>query len=244
MPALYDDLFRGEVVRVKVSIIIPCYNQAWVLPSAIISALAQNYLGSLFEVIVIDDGSTDNTREVAEKEWPGTVRYIRQANKGLPSARNTGVMNARGQYILPLDADDEIHPDYLAHTIHHFSGNSHVGVVYTGVRNIGDPTKQLNSPSAGITLDAFQRGNQLYYCSLIRREALLECGGYNPRMIHGYEDWDLWIDLCKRGWKFVYVPGPLFRYRARRGTMIEESDKWREWNIEQIKRNHPGVWDV
>ena len=91
-----------------ISIIIPCYNQAEYLPQAIESALNQK-TGEDFEVIVVNDGSTDNSLEIA-KSYKG-IKVISQVNKGLSSARNTGIMNAIGDYILFLDADDNFYED-------------------------------------------------------------------------------------------------------------------------------------
>jgi glycosyltransferase involved in cell wall biosynthesis len=92
-----------------VSIIIPCYNQAHFLGEAIESALAQTY--PRFEIIVVDDGSTDNTNEVAAS-YPG-VHCVQQRNQGLSAARNTGLHNSTGEYIVFLDADDRILPNAL-----------------------------------------------------------------------------------------------------------------------------------
>src|SRR5262249_51410620 len=92
-----------------VSIIIPCYNQAHFLGEAIESVLAQSH--SHHEIVVIDDGSTDNTRAVAGR-YPG-IRYIRQVNCGLSAARNTGLRCSQGDYIVFLDADDRLFPQAL-----------------------------------------------------------------------------------------------------------------------------------
>src|ERR671914_179204 len=98
-----------------VSVVIPCYNQAHFLGEAIESVLAQNY--PHFEVVVIDDGSTDNTSEVASR-YPG-VRCIRQENQGLAGARNTGIRHSSGSYLVFLDSDDRLLPDALDTDLKH-----------------------------------------------------------------------------------------------------------------------------
>src|SRR5207247_7128348 len=92
-----------------VSIIITCYNQAQILREAIQSALAQTY--SHREIFIVDDGSTDNTAEVTAG-FAG-VRYIRQENAGVSTARNTGLKESRGEYLVFLDADDRLLPEAL-----------------------------------------------------------------------------------------------------------------------------------
>lgn len=220
-----------------VTVIIPYYDQEPWIDKAVESAKEQTV--SPNEIIIIDDGYGLERNYACSNI---NIKIIHQTNKGLPSARNTGIMNSKCGFILPLDADDEIHPEFIRYTIPHMS-DSEVGVVYTSVKNIGN-TESLTAPAQEIKLENLMKFNQFYYCALIRKQALLECGGYNPKMIHGYEDWDLWIDIAKRGWKFVYVDKPLFHYRNRPGTMIEESDKWRQWNIGQMRDNHMELYYV
>lgn len=219
-----------------VSIIIPCYNQANYLPESIESALSQTYPN--VEVIVVDDGSPDDTYEVAKK-FP--VKIIRKTNGGLSSARNAGIMNSSGSYILPLDADDKIHKDFLKKTVHLAESDEKIGVVIVGMEYIGEIEKGKKIPPLGktLTMDRLLQWNGVVVTSLVRRKAMLECGGYNPMLIHGYEDWCLWIDIFKRGWKFVDVEDTLFYYRLRKGTMISESSgAWDMWNRMKIRKIH------
>src|ERR687898_2206392 len=104
--------FRGEqgTGAALVTVVIPCYNQAHFLGEAIESVLSQSYPN--FEIIVVDDGSTDNTSEVASR-YEG-VRLVRQENRGLAGARNTGIKHSEGEYLVFLDADDRLLPEALA----------------------------------------------------------------------------------------------------------------------------------
>ncbi len=221
------------------SIIIPSYNQAQYLPEAIESALKQDQS----EVIIVDDGSTDNSLEIARKyetENPFKVKVISQVNKGLASARNTGIMNSFYKLILPLDADDiladgavkrilevwqETDADIIAPSLHCFGENEQDIIL-------------MENP----TIEDFKTANRIGYCSAIRKQALLEVGGYNPKMVWGAEDLDLWFDLLKRGKKLVTIPDILWNYRLKKESMWTETAKHKEEFMNQIKINHPELW--
>ncbi|GAJ13471.1 unnamed protein product, partial [marine sediment metagenome] len=102
-------------MRPKISVIITCYNYARFLPEAVESVIRQTCQD--FEIIIVNDGSTDNSKETAktltEKYPKHQTRLINESNKGLATARNVGIGKARGRYILPLDADDKLHPQAL-----------------------------------------------------------------------------------------------------------------------------------
>ena len=223
-----------------VSIVIPCYEQAQYLHNAIESALNQTYAN--VEVIVVDDGSPDNASEVA-KGYPVTL--IRQENKGLPGARNSGIAIADGEYFLPLDADDRIEKDFLMKTVPEMN-NPNVGVVYTPMKIMNHKYEIVERPlipSEKILLENLKHNNQVYVCSLVRMKAVKQCNGYNENMIHGYEDWNFWIDICKRGWEFNYVPLSLFNYMVKSGSMSGVSYyKWHKFNTDQLKKNHPEIY--
>lgn len=91
------------------------------------------------------------------------------------------------------------------------------------------------------TIEDFKTGNRIGYCSAIKREALLEVGGYNPKMIWGAEDYDLWFDLLKRGKKIVTIPEILWLYRVKENSMWTETQKHQMEFTEQIKKNHPQI---
>ena len=188
---------------------------------------------------MVNDGSTDNTRYIAE-QFP--VRLINQSNKGLAMARNSGIMNAQGEYMLPLDSDDWISPTYLAKTVPLLDANPKVAAIYPAMEFVGEVEHgNVHVPPKKFSLEDLLRENHLIVCSLIRKEALLECGGYNTRL-YAFEDWNLWVDIMKRGWEFILIPEALFKYRRRRGTMIETEGWTKEADLSRIMREaHPDL---
>lgn len=203
----------------KASIIIPLYNQAKFVDETIKSALAQSFLDK--EIIVVNDGSTDESLGVVKK-YGDKLKVVNQQNKGLAGARNAGVLNSSGDVLLPLDADDNIGRDFLIKTIRLMEDR--VGLVSTWMQCFGCDCSLIKIKPT--TLAQEMESNKIPVCTLIRREAFLETGGYNPRMAKGYEDWNLWIDILKRGWNHKVVDEPLFFYRRRSDSMISESGKY------------------
>lgn len=186
----------------KVSIIIPCYNQAQYLPDAIISAMNQDYYCK--EIVVVNDGSTDNTSEVARSF---KVNLIEQENKGLAAARNTGIKASSGEWILPLDADDKIHPQFISKTI----GKD--DIVATWTETFGNEHRLWKFGRDQPYHSDFLKMNQVAYCCLYRKEIWRKIGGYDESMRDGYEDWDFWIRATREGYKVHRVMEFLFHYR-------------------------------
>jgi glycosyltransferase involved in cell wall biosynthesis len=220
------------------SIVIPCFNQRAFLKKALSSCLAQTVQPA--EIIVVDDGSTEDICALAESFESPLIRCIRVANRGLPGARNTGLMNARGRAFLPLDADDWIEPTYLEKTLPLIDT---FDVICTGLKEFGErrgkymPGIELGMD--GLTLEAERTSNRLFYCSLFRTALLRKVGGYNSRMIHGYEDWDLWVDLMQRGARITAVNEVLFHYNTRSDGMLADTERnWREWCLDEMARHH------
>ena len=217
-----------------VSIVIPCYNQSAFLRTALDAAVNQTL--PALEIIVVDDGSSEDVASVVA-EYP-SVRYLRVANRGLPGARNAGLMNARGHAFLPLDADDWIEPTFLEKTLPLLEDVVCVGLEEFGERH-GTYMPGCELGLEKLTLEAERKSNRLFYCSLFRTALLKEVGGYNGRMIHGYEDWDLWVDLMQRGAKLAAVNEVLFHYNTRSDSMLQETErKWRNWCLDEMARHH------
>ncbi len=206
---------------VDVSVIIPCYNHGQFVREAVASAEASR--GARFEVIVVDDGSTD---AVTLEAMAGLLRdgyqVIRhEANEGLSAARNTGIARARGRYVLPLDADNRIRPDYLRLGVAILDHAPRAGVVYGDREVFGELTGRQPTPE--FALQRLLLGNFVDACALFRRAIWEECGGYDTEMPDrlGYEDWEFWLRLAKRGWEFVRIAEVVLDYRVRLDAMSQ-----------------------
>lgn len=221
----------------KFSIGIPCYNQAEYLPEAIESALAQTIP---CEIVVVDDGSTDKTLEIAKSYESKGVKVVSQVNKGLPSARNTAIMNTSGEYFLPLDADD-ILLETCVEKMQQAAQEHAVDVIAPAFKVFGVQNGEVKF-SGLPSLPEFTIANRLPYFSAIKRETLLKVGGYNPRMSLGYEDWDLWLDLFKREASICLIQDILVLYRTKANSMLTEADKHRDLLVAQMRRNHPTLY--
>lgn len=213
-----------------ITIIIPSFGQAEFLMDAIESAIDQTVKA---EIIVVDDGSTDGSLEIAQK-YP--VKVISQVNKGLASARNAGIMNATGEYVLPLDADDILLPECVEEMTKAIQ-DTDADVIAPSFKQFGVWNSEVIL-DPNVKIDQFLTDNRIGYFSAIKKEALLEVGGYNPKMIFGWEDWDLWIDLFKRGKSLCVIQKPLVLYRTKENSMFRESIKHSQELLGQIRRNH------
>jgi glycosyltransferase involved in cell wall biosynthesis len=228
----------------QISIIIPSFNQAEYLEDAIESCYNQTM--SPLEIIVVDDGSTDNSLEIAKryefKEFPmieSPVKVISQVNKGLASARNTGIMNARGDYILPLDADDMLKENAIARITKEII-QYNPDIVAPSFKEFGKSDREVIL--TGFTMEDLKVANRIGYFSAVRRSVLLEVGGYNPKMKWGFEDYDLSFDLFKRGKTIAIIPEVLVMYRVKEASMITTANEHSEELMKQIKINHPNIW--
>lgn len=215
-----------------VTIAIPCYKQAQYLPEAIESALAQTYKD--IEIIVVNDGSPDNTSEIA-KRYP--VKLIEQVNKGLASARNTAIMNASGYWFLPLDADD-ILLDTCVEKLVKKAMESEADIIGPSLMTFG-LAREVTILQAEPKMKDFLSGNRLGYFSMTKLSDLKEIGGYSPRMEEGWEDLHLWFNLLSHGKRAVTVPEPLVLYRTKEESMWRESTKHAPKLWRQIFKDFP-----
>ncbi len=206
-----------------VSIIIPCYNQAEYLRDAVESVINQTY--SSFEIIIVNDGSIDNTVEVMSEIKNTYIDYsitsINQTNEGPSVARNNGISLAKGKYILPLDADDKIHPDMLKICIDTIKIVGEKKIIYTARQNFGEDNTIIIPNNYDFEKLKYQ--NQLNYCALYSKKMWEDIGGY--RSMDGYEDWDFWIAAGLKGYFAYLVPKVLFYYRVKLKSRDTEAFK-------------------
>ncbi len=202
----------------KVSIVIPCYNHGKYVHEAVESVLNQTYQD--FEIIIVNDGSTDEyTNNLLTNYKTPKTRIIHTDNQGLASARNNGIKEARGEYILALDADNKITPHYISKAVEVLNNEPEIGVVYAYARLIGEKQGVWEFPA--FNERRLLLGNFIEACSVYRKKIWEECNGYDPDMgIMGYEDWDLWLCAMQRDWKFHLIKEVLFEYRISHNSMI------------------------
>jgi glycosyltransferase involved in cell wall biosynthesis len=190
----------------ELSVIIPAYNCAHCITDAVFSVYAQTC--GAHEIIVVNDGSTDKTREVVSSLGQ-KVRLLSQMNQGPGEARNLGANVAKGEWLAFLDADDVWLPGKLSKQLEYVRDPS-VAVV-----NCRAKTKQGDPMPASISFDRLWEINDLITSSaIVRRSAFLEVGGFDPRPdLRSAEDYDLWLRLAARGWKIVNCPEDLVLYQ-------------------------------
>lgn len=234
-------LRRSEAKGPKVSVVVPCYNQARFLPEAVESICVQTFAD--VEVVIVDDGATDDTREVAQRLVAAhpdrRIRLVSQANAGLPAARNAGIRAAGGEYILPLDADDVIEPDYVERLAAALDEDETISIAYGDQQNFGeDDAFHVHGEYDFLRL---AHCNFIGVASMFRREAWEEVGGY-PEHMTSYEDWDFWIACGERGHFGRRIPGAVFRYRVRSGSMFDEAQRRDAGLKAQIVLNHPRLY--
>ena len=212
-----------------ISIITPLYNQGHFLGETLDSVLSQTYQD--FEIVIVNDASTDDSLSVAEKyaaQYPNKIRVVcNDVNKGLAATRNVGIAHSSGEFILPLDSDDKIFPTYLEKTVSQMSEG--VAVVGTWMQMEFDGTKAapayVGHPGSSYPIFPPNRqqiltGNSIAVCSLIRRKALNQVGGYPEDFKKGSEDWCMWAAIvCSGHWTIKIVDEYLFRYRIHAASM-------------------------
>jgi glycosyltransferase involved in cell wall biosynthesis len=203
----------------RVSIVITCYNLGLYLEEALASALAQNYED--FEILLIDDGSTDPITHGVLNRLPAHPRLqiLRTSNQGVSRARNYAISVASGAYILPLDADDRILPDYLASATAVLDQRPEVGFVGCHYRTFGEHTLEYQPGS--YSLPELLVENVVPIASVFRRTCWEQVGGYCADM-NGMEDWDLWLGILGQGYVGAVLPNMLFEYRMRANSNISQ----------------------
>jgi len=221
-----------------VTVLVPCHDQGEFVLEAVESALTSTF--APLEVIVVDDGSTDpQTLTVLDHLVCPRTTVVHQARRGLGEARNTGARLARGRYLLPLDADDTVEPTFVEKAYRLLEDDPGVAWIYTHVRFFGDADFVCR-------MEPFNFYHLLWdnlccACALMRRRAFEDAGGYTT--MEGYEDWDLWIALAKRGWCGRLLPEVLFNYRRHGETMGLRARARHAALFAEIRRRHADLYE-
>jgi len=207
----------------RVSVIIPAFNTSRFISQAIESVLNQAFTDQ--ELIVVDDGSTDDTASLVMK-YGGKLRYIYQKNQGLSSARNTGIVKAEGEYIGFLDADDYWDREKLRHQVALLDSSPDTGVVYTALKVVDKDNHEIEERGClvrgRIFFSLLTENCVVGSCSsaLIRRECFEKAGTFDE-MLSASEDWDLWLRIAPY-YLFDFVDLPLTFYRIHEGNMHKD----------------------
>ena len=218
----------------KVSVIIPNYNYQQYVGLAIQSVLNQIY--PAFEIIVVDDGSTDRSAQEIIK-YP--VKLIKKSNSGVANARNDGANASTGDYLIFLDADDEIDPYFILNTLKEMKGD--IQVVYTDIQFIGDAN------GIGVQPEYSQDEMKKYQvvpstCALIDRRAWELSGGFKADEI--FEDWGFWLRVSQRGYNFKHIREPLMRYREHGKSRIDYLDAQQDIGFIQLRDRYGITRDI
>lgn len=204
--------------RVRLSVVIPCFNHGQFIMDAVTSV--ETCQEKAYEIIIVNDGSTDPyTLEVMQNLEQKGYFVINQKNAGLSAARNSGIEAARGEYILPLDSDNKIRPNYISKGIEILDQFPDVGVVYGDANYFGEKTGLWKMQ--GFDLRQLLLSNFIDACAVFRKSIWLNYK-YDDSMRLGWEDWDFWLGVAGAGWKFYYVPEILFDYQVRTGSMVSQ----------------------
>jgi len=203
-----------------VSIIIPNYNHASYLGDAIRSVLHQEYRS--FEVIVVDDGSTDNSREVAE-QFDDKIHYIYQENAGLSAARNTGIRASKGSLVGVLDADDMYESKFLDTLVGALTSDPGADGVYCGYQFVDEnnnllPQIENRAVPSDDLYGALLDGNFFVPESIFLRKHVYEDVGFFDEALRACEDWDVWLRVTKK-YRIIHSPQILTRHRVLAGSM-------------------------
>lgn len=230
-----------------VSVVIPTFNCGQYICQAVESVLKQNYKD--WDIIVVDDGSTDKTSEIIEPyKQAGLVRYIYQDNRGLPGARNTGIKNAEGEFIVVLDADDELDERMISLCLEQVE-KEHTDWCVCDIVRIESgpygPKKELyraripqgNFAKKILTDDFISRS------AFFRKTSLFDIGLYHED-IQVRVDWEINIRLFLAGKRFSYVPEPLYIYKLRRDSLVKKVHKEKfDYTLKLLKKHHKKLAD-
>ncbi len=224
---------------VKISVIIPCYNQENFIAETLNSVLAQTF--SDYEIIIVNDGSADNSPKIINgyrDNYPDKIKIVNQENCGLPAARNAGIREAQGEYIFPLDGDDKISSDCLQ-SLYDAMQTKRADVVFSKVVFFGARSGVflLKNP----TKYNMVFGNCVVCSALYKKNDWQDFGGYDESMRRGFEDWEFWLNFIETNKKFYKVQKELFFYRMGINSLSVLTHKNQEEIADYIFSKHSAL---
>lgn len=220
----------------KVSIIMPCYNDGAYIEEAVDSVLKQTY--DNLEIIIIDDGSDDGYTPEALRKLSNEKIKIYHTNHLRPAgARNYGIKMASGKYILPVDSDDRIEPDYVEKAVTILRDNPHIGVVYCEADLFGEKSGKWDLPR--YSLETMLLDNIVFVTAMFYKDDWEKVGGFNTYMDSGMEDYDFWLSILALGKGIYQIPEILFHYRIKK---ISRTTQFMD-NSTQVKEIYNRMYD-
>ncbi|RTY84399.1 glycosyltransferase [Flavobacterium sp. GSP27] len=205
-----------------ISIVIPCYNDSQYVEQSVLSALNQTYTN--IEVIIVDDGSNIETKAVLRKIGPKVTKLITQENKGQSTARNNGIREAAGEYILVLDSDDFFEPSFAEKAFAVFLEHQNTKIVTCYANLIFEKEKSFIYKPNGGDVASFLYSNNALGSAMFKKEDWQMSGGYDENMRQGFEDWEFYIRLLQKGGLAKVVEEPLYHYRKRNNTTTQRAN--------------------
>lgn len=234
----------AQSLPTDVTVVIPCYNYAQYVAEAIQSALKQSH--SPIKVIVINDGSTDNSlHEINKFKNNPLVEIIDKKNEGVISTKNLGISLSKTYWTMFLDADDVLDEDAITIMLRALKSKGIADVVYSDMKLFGAITDIFRAKP--FQPHTFLSQNYINNTTLINTTSLKRTGGYKPAMQEGLEDWELYVTLFEQGARFRYVPQHLVWYRQHgqellsRNAEMQDIEKGRRL-FEVIKTLHPNLY--
>ena len=226
-----------------VSVIVPCYNHGRFLVECLESVLTQTFIN--WECIVVDNGSTDNTKALTDSftKKDSRFHYLYSDIKGVSLARNLGIKSGKGKYILPLDADDKIGNTYLEQALTVLEKNEEIKLVYCNAKLFGDSSGEWILPDFSVKGLLIEN---LIFCSALYRKSDFEnTQGYNELMIEGFEDWDFWLSFISKDNQVYRISDFLFFYRIRKESRNNSLDIEKQRELRRlIFNNHKELYGV
>ena len=225
------------------SIIIPCYNDHKTVTRSVDSARRQTYSNK--EIIVVDDGSDLRTKRVLAKLNSSVNLLLNEENMGPSVARNKGILDSHGKYILVLDADDYFEPDFARKAIDILKSNSDCKLVTCFGRWFETDKKSIIHQPAGGGISEFMYRSAAFGSTLFRKKDWESVGGYDEEMKIGFEDWEFYIRLHKNGGKTYVIPEILFHYRKTKNSRnaIANTKKYKIWEYIYLKHKDLYIQD-
>ncbi|GAK93159.1 glycosyltransferase [Nonlabens ulvanivorans] len=229
-------------INSNTTVVIPCYNDGPYINQAVNSVLKQSLLPE--KIIIIDDGSQEDTLDVLRKIESPLVEIDYQENSGVCSARNRAIEMAATDYILTLDADDYFEPTFLekAHAI--ISTQEDIAAVccyyqrFNKSKLVGEVVKPLGGSVENFLVQNNGLGNALF-----RKSCWEEVNGYDMSFDKGYEDWDFWISMLKNGWKMYVIPELLFKYRIKETSRDQSASSQHDQELKlKIYNKHEDLY--